>query len=121
MVCLSVAGAGCEDPQGPARPGDRTVRRTADRVTPAGSEARSGDSWPAAGGSGPLDSQSDDGHADTSALTGRVHCVQPKETLYSIARQYYGDDKHYRKIWVANRNRLKDPDKLPVGMKLIIP
>jgi len=56
-----------------------------------------------------------------TALPGRVHCVQPGETLFSITRQYYGDTKHWRKILLANRNRLEDPDNLRVGMKLIIP
>lgn len=41
--------------------------------------------------------------------------------MYSITRQYYGDEKHWRKVLVANRNRLRDPNNLRVGMKLIIP
>ncbi len=59
--------------------------------------------------------------ADLSTLPGRIHCVRPGETLFSITKTYYGDGKHWRKIFVANRHRIKDPGQLPVGMKLIIP
>ena|SRR3990170_7933719 len=50
----------------------------------------------------------------------RVHTVQPKETLSSIAYQYYGV-KNWRKIYEANRERISDPNKIHPGMKLIIP
>lgn len=53
---------------------------------------------------------------------GRIHTVQPGETLYSITNKYYGDGKYWRKILLANRNRLQgDPRNLKTGMKLIIP
>lgn len=58
---------------------------------------------------------------DLSGLPGRIHLVQANDTLYSLAERYYGHGKHYRKILVANRNRLTDPNNLTVGMKLIIP
>jgi len=56
-----------------------------------------------------------------SDLPGRVHVVHPNETLYSLAERYYGHGKHWRKIYLANRNRISDPTDLSVGMKLIIP
>ncbi len=55
------------------------------------------------------------------AAAGRVHTVQPGETLYGIIKKYYGDGRYYRRIWVANRKRLTDPRHLRVGMRLIIP
>ncbi len=58
---------------------------------------------------------------ELARLPGRVHTVQAGETLYSITAKYYGDGKHWRKILVANRNRLSDPQDLRVGMKLIVP
>ncbi len=54
-------------------------------------------------------------------VPGRVHIVERGDTLYSLAMRYYGNGKQYNRILVANRNRLKDPRNLPVGMKLIIP
>ena len=54
-------------------------------------------------------------------MPGRTHVVQPKETLYGLAQRYYGDKNQWRKIYYANRNRLSDPNNLPVGARLIIP
>lgn len=54
-------------------------------------------------------------------IPGRVHIVERGDTLYSLASRYYGNGQQYNRILVANRNRLKDPRNLPVGMKLIIP
>ena len=51
----------------------------------------------------------------------RVHTVKPGETLYAIARKYYNDGRQWRRIWQANRNRIKDPNRVPAGIKLIIP
>lgn len=53
--------------------------------------------------------------------TSRVYHVQPNDTLWSLAKQFYGDSKHWRRILAANRNRVPDPKALPVGIKLIIP
>jgi len=53
--------------------------------------------------------------------TARVHTVQGGETLFSIARQYYGDQQQWRRIYQANLNRIQDPQHVRVGMKLIIP
>lgn len=54
-------------------------------------------------------------------VPGRVHIVERGDTLYSLAMRYYGSGQQYNRILIANRNRLKDPRNLPVGMKLIIP
>lgn len=51
----------------------------------------------------------------------RTHVVQKGDTLYSIARRYYGDGKRWREILDANSNRVKNPQSLKVGTKLIIP
>lgn len=51
----------------------------------------------------------------------RVYHVQPNDTLWSLAKKFYGDSKHWRRILAANRNRVPDPTALPVGIKLIIP
>jgi len=52
---------------------------------------------------------------------GRVYTVQKGDTLYKLARRYYNDQARWRDIWEANKTRLRDPDQLQVGMKLIIP
>lgn len=51
----------------------------------------------------------------------KVHVVVAGETLSKIAKQYYGDAGKYMKIFEANKDQLKDPDKIKVGQKLNIP
>lgn len=52
---------------------------------------------------------------------GRVHTVQRGDTLYKLARQYYGEQRRWKDIYEANRSRLPDPNQLRVGSKLVIP
>lgn len=51
----------------------------------------------------------------------RTHIVQSGETLSDIAFQYYGSSAQWRKIQAANPKLLANPNKIRVGMKLIIP
>jgi nucleoid-associated protein YgaU len=51
----------------------------------------------------------------------RVHVVQPKDTIYSLSRQYYGDMHQWRKIWQANQDQIPDPNKIKIGQRLVIP
>jgi len=49
------------------------------------------------------------------------HEVAKGDTLSKIAEKYYGDPSLYRKIFEANRDRIKNPDLIQVGWKLRIP
>lgn len=51
----------------------------------------------------------------------RTHTVKKGDTLYSLARQYYGAQGKWKEIWEANRNVVPDPNKLTVGTKIVIP
>ncbi len=51
----------------------------------------------------------------------QYHTVAKGDTLSKIADQYYGDKMLYPKIFEANRDILKDPNKIQVGQKLRIP
>ncbi len=53
--------------------------------------------------------------------TGRMHSVQRKDTLYSLARLYYNDHRQWKKIYEANRDRIANPNMIKVGMNLVIP
>ena len=53
--------------------------------------------------------------------TEKFHIVRKNETLSDIARQYYGSAAKWQKIYNANRDRLKNPDSVRPGTKLIIP
>ncbi|HPD55702.1 MAG TPA: LysM peptidoglycan-binding domain-containing protein [Smithellaceae bacterium] len=47
--------------------------------------------------------------------------VKKGDTLWKIAENFYGDGKLYKKIFEANTDILKDPNKIKVGQKLKIP
>jgi nucleoid-associated protein YgaU len=49
------------------------------------------------------------------------HEVKKGETLWKIAEHYYGDGSLYPKIFEANRDVLKDPNRIRVGQKLRVP
>ena len=53
--------------------------------------------------------------------TQRFHIIRKDQTLSAISRQYYGSPNKWKKIVNANRDIIKDPDKLKPGTKLIIP
>jgi nucleoid-associated protein YgaU len=56
-----------------------------------------------------------------NAPTLRIHKVVAGDTLSKIAKKYYGNANEYMKIFEANKNILKDPDKIFPGQELIIP
>jgi nucleoid-associated protein YgaU len=56
-----------------------------------------------------------------AASAPRSYTVQKGDTLSKISKQYYGDANKYMKIFEANKDKLKDPDKIQVGQVLVIP
>ena len=53
--------------------------------------------------------------------SGKMHSVQRRDTLYSLARMYYNDQRQWKKIYEANRHQIANPNMIKVGMKLVIP
>jgi nucleoid-associated protein YgaU len=51
----------------------------------------------------------------------QTYVVQAGDSLSKIAQKYYGDAALYTKIFEANRDQLKDPNKISPGQKLRIP
>jgi nucleoid-associated protein YgaU len=51
----------------------------------------------------------------------QTYVVQAGDSLSKIAQKYYGDAGLYTKIFEANRDILKDPNKISPGQKLRIP
>ena len=52
---------------------------------------------------------------------GRSYRVQSGDTLTSISRAAYGNDKHVREIWAANRGKLANANTLPNNVTLLLP
>jgi len=51
----------------------------------------------------------------------KFHIVLKGQTLTSISYKYYGSAADWQKILNSNRGKIKDPNKLIPGTKLIIP
>jgi hypothetical protein len=49
------------------------------------------------------------------------HVVRAGETLESIAREHYGSAGEWPRILEANRDRVPDPQRLTVGITLVLP
>lgn len=59
--------------------------------------------------------------APAPAAAPRTHTVVKGDTLSKIARQAYGDANQWKKIFEANRDILKDPDRIFPGQVLKLP
>lgn len=80
------------------------------------------------GGSSPQDAtieitvaKGQGGPAGAAQAPGRTYTVQAGDTLSKISKQFYGDANDYMKIFNANKDKLKDPDKIQPGQQLTIP
>jgi len=51
----------------------------------------------------------------------QFYTVQKGDSLYKIARQFYGNANKYPKIFEANKPMLKNPDLIYPGQMLVIP
>lgn len=52
---------------------------------------------------------------------GQTYEVKSGDNLSKISKQFYGDPNEYMRIYYANRDKLRDPDKIQVGQQLTIP
>jgi len=49
------------------------------------------------------------------------HVVRPGDRLETLAQHYYGSREAWRRLFQANLDRLSDPDRLRVGLRLRLP
>lgn len=57
----------------------------------------------------------------TTSTTKRYHTVGPGDSLWSLARKYYGKGSEWNKIYNANKDKIKNPNLIIDGWKLVIP
>lgn len=57
----------------------------------------------------------------SESMTARYHTVAKRDTLYAIARTYYGDHRRWKDIYEANRTNIGDPNQIRIGQRLLIP
>lgn len=80
-----------------------------------GSDARS------TGDAAPADFSDVQGSSSSTAPAGQSYTVKSGDNLRKIAQHFYGDEMKWHAIRDANRDKLPNPDKIQVGMTLIIP
>ena len=56
-----------------------------------------------------------------SSQGGQTYTVKAGDTLSKVSKQFYGNPNEYMRIFYANRDKLRDPDKIQVGQELTIP
>ena len=59
--------------------------------------------------------------SSSTASSEKTYVVKAGDTLSKIAKQEYGDANAWRRIYEANTDTLKDPDKIFPGQTLKIP
>ncbi len=47
--------------------------------------------------------------------------VQPDDNLHWLAARFYGDPRQWVRIHQANREKVRNPNLLEIGQKLVIP
>ena len=52
---------------------------------------------------------------------GSTYTVKSGDNLSKISKEFYGDANEYMRIFYANRDQLRDPDRIQVGQQLTIP
>lgn len=52
---------------------------------------------------------------------GRIYVVERGDSLSKIAKRFYGDASQWKRIFEANRDRIRDPDLIQPGWRLKIP
>jgi nucleoid-associated protein YgaU len=55
------------------------------------------------------------------ATAGKRYVVRASDSLFAIAQREYGAGALWKRILDANREEIKDPNRLPVGKEIVIP
>ncbi len=55
------------------------------------------------------------------AANGGNYVVRRGDTLWGIAKRYYGNGSRYRRIYRANRGRIRNPHRIYVNQRIYLP
>lgn len=59
--------------------------------------------------------------AQQEATATRLYVIEKGDTLYGIAKRFYGNGMKYPQLFEANREVIQDPDKIYPGQSIRIP
>ena len=57
----------------------------------------------------------------TTTTPKRTYTVKKGDTLWAIAKRYYGNGKYYTKSYDANTNKIANPNLIYIGQVFVIP
>lgn len=117
--CFSLAIFGCA----PKKSGMSLMTDPAtDAYMPASQESTfQAETYPTYGSPVAAETAYDMPSAITTASTDRYHTVARHDTLFALARTYYGDPGRWKDIYEANRSAIGNPNQIRVGQRLVIP
>lgn len=56
-----------------------------------------------------------------ATLSRQFYTVKAGDSLSKIAQQFYGNASDYMRIFDANKDKLRDPNRVEIGQQLVIP
>jgi LysM repeat protein len=62
-----------------------------------------------------------DAAARQASQSNRVYTVQPGNTLFGIAKQFYGHGSVWPYLWKVNKSKIGDPDLIYAGQRFNVP
>ncbi|MCP4283539.1 MAG: peptidoglycan-binding protein LysM [Gammaproteobacteria bacterium] len=65
--------------------------------------------------------KADEVNVPETGSKAEYYVIKSGDTLSALAKEYYGNAMDYPRIFDANREVIKDPDKIFVGQKIRIP
>jgi len=71
----------------------------------------------------PGDTETTGATTDDTATTAipRMYTIHKGDTLFALARRFYSDERKWRDIWNANRDKIPNKDLLLIGTEIVLP
>lgn len=118
FIALSVSGCNAFGKKDTAA--ERSFTGIDSYTASAQEAAYESDQYPTYGPAEPVEVSSQP-PTSTTESEPRFHTVAKRDTLYALARMYYGDQRRWKDIYEANRSVIGDPNMIRIGQRLLIP
>lgn len=69
----------------------------------------------------PVNGKKEESPTEANPKSNGYHIVKGGDTLWGIAKKYYGDGTKSNIIFNANKDKIKNPNEIKIGQKLVIP
>lgn len=91
------------------------------RTSPDFSDTSSGSASKSSPSANFSDVTSGESTSAPASSAGRTYTVQSGDSLSKIAKAQYGDASQWKRIYEANRDKIKNPDLIHPGQEFTIP